>query len=309
MPALSQATQITTYLEQQISEGVGARVGFVYYGVRNQQGTFQPNRPASAYSVPFQVCDKGLNGVGCAGGVPSDADDAMVTFYGVPNSAISGCVSGQTTPTANCLFPNNQVVKNSPDNGTYKTIEFSLNKRQSHNYSLGLGGGYTWQHDFPYGYPNTPNAPADYDFTSYSFKANGTYNAPWGILLSALYRFQAGQNYARRLSVSAPSSCNCTFSAAAGANGSNTNGSLTATNVFVTPYNQFRLDRISVFDLRVEKTVNLGGTTKVRLFLDGFNLFNQYAAETITTLTGPQFQQPTAILGPRTGRIGFRFMW
>ena len=64
-----------------------------------------------------------------------------------------------------------------------------------------------------------------------------------------------------------------------------------------------------MFDLRIEKTVSFGSAAKVRLFLDGYNLFNSYAAETITMTTGTSFQQPTAILGPRTGRIGFRFIW
>ena len=53
------STQGTIYLEQQITEGVGARVGFVYLGVSNQTGIFQPNRPASAYTVPFDVPDVG----------------------------------------------------------------------------------------------------------------------------------------------------------------------------------------------------------------------------------------------------------
>jgi hypothetical protein len=55
--------------------------------------------------------------------------------------------------------------------------------------------------------------------------------------------------------------------------------------------------------------VPLGSQVKVRLFLDGFNLLNSYAAETIANLAGPNFQQPTAILGPRTARIGFRLIW
>jgi hypothetical protein len=294
--------QATAYLEQQLTEGVGARVGFVYYTVKNQTGTFQPFRPASAYTVPFTVVDVGPDGV------KGTADDQNLTLYGIPSSLISAC-SGVTSPTPKCQYPTNQVVQNSPDNGTYKTIEASVNKRQSHNYSVGAGLGYTWQHDFPYGYPNTPNGPGDYDFSSFSFKANGTYSAPFGILLSAVYRYQAGANYARRVSASAPSSCACSFSAAAGSNGSIANGSLTATDVFATAFNAYRQDNISVVDLRVEKTVNLGSAAKVRLFLDGFNLTNKYAAETINTRAGPLFQQPTAILGPRTGRIGLRFIW
>jgi hypothetical protein len=274
--------QATAFVEQQLSEGVGARVGFVYYTVTNQTGTFQPLRPASAYTVPFPVTD------------PNDPSN-VITAFGIPQASAGS-------------FATTQVVQNSPDNGNYKTFEVSLNKRQSHNYSLQGGVGYTWQHDFPYGFPNTPNGPFDYDFSTYSAKMSGTYNAPWGILLSAIYRFQAGQNYARRISVAAPASCGCTFSAAAGSNGSNTNGSLTSTAIFATPYNAFRQDNFSIVDLRVEKTVPLG-PAKVRLFFDGFNLTNQYAAETINTTAGVNFQQPTAILAPRTGRIGARLIW
>ena len=294
--------QATFYVEQQLSEGVGARVGFVYYSVRNQTGTFQPLRPASAYTVPFTVVDVGPDGLRGTG------DDQNLTAFGIPSSLISGC-SGVTTPTATCAYPTNQVVQNSPDNGAYKTFEASLNKRMSHNYSVGAGYGYTWRHDFPYGYPNTPNGPGDFDFSSAGFKANAQYTAPFGILLSAVYRYQLGENYARRVSVSAPASCACAFTAAAGSNGSNTNGSLSATDIFATPYNAYRQDNISVVDLRVEKTVKLGDTAKVRLFLDGFNLANAYAAETISTRAGANFQQPTAILGPRTGRVGFRLIW
>jgi len=83
--------------------------------------------------------------------------------------------------------------------------------------------------------------------------------------------------------------------------------------VFATPFNASRQDNISVLDVRVEKTVPVG-PAKVRLFGDIYNLTNQYAAETINVLTGlssgvSTFQTPTAILGPRTARIGFRFIW
>ncbi|HZR27011.1 MAG TPA: carboxypeptidase regulatory-like domain-containing protein [Vicinamibacterales bacterium] len=304
-PAIAQpySHQATAYLEQQVTEGVGARIGFVYYSVKNQTGTFQPLRPASAYTVPFNVTDPGLDGVTGTG------DDKTLTAYGIPSNLISGCTASTTTVTPTCAYPTNNVVTNSPDNGNYKTFEFSLNKRQSHNYSVSGGFGYTWQHDFPYGAPNTPNGPFDYDFSTYSAKASVTYNAPFGIFLSGIYRYQAGANYARRVTVAAPGSCACSFSAAAGSNGSLANGSLTANNIFATDLNAFRQDNFSIIDLRVEKTVKLGSDLKVRLFLDGFNLTNQYAAETITTTAGANFQQPTAILAPRTARIGARLIW
>jgi hypothetical protein len=298
--------QVTTYLEQQFGEGIGARVGFVWVGVRNQYGTMQGLRPASVYSVAFPFVDRGPDGV------LGSADDQTLTFYGIPNSAISGCTATTTAPTPTCLYPANQIVMNAPDNGTYKTIEFSASKRQSHNWSASGGFGYTWQHDYPetpnvgHGYPGTPNGPIDQDYTTYNFKATGMYNFPYDILASLSYRFQVGVNYARTLSATAPPSCNCTFSASR-------QGDPTNQTVYVTAYNQFRQDNISVLDLRVEKTISVR-TTKLRLFGDIYNITNQYAAETINKGTGlsagvSTFQTPTNILGPRTGRVGFRFIW
>jgi len=84
---------------------------------------------------------------------------------------------------------------------------------------------------------------------------------------------------------------------------------LTNTTVYTTPYGAYRQDNVGDFDVRVEKTVNFGHVAKVRLFVDGYNLTNAYAAQTINVTTGPSFQKPTSILAPRTGRIGFRFIW
>jgi len=277
------STQATAFLERQISEGVGLRAGFVYLMVANLSATTQPFRPASAYTVPFNVVDPGDDGA------VGTADDGSLTFYGIPNSQIIN-------------FPNTSVVGNTPNNGRYKSVELAMTKRLSRRYSGSASFGYTWQHDFPAAFPNTPNGPFDYDYSIYSVKANASYTMPWDMLVTGVYRLQAGTNYARTLSVSAPASCACTFTAARG-------GSLSNTTVFVTPYDAYRNDNISVVDVRVEKTVRFGRAARVRLFVDGFNLFNSYAAELISVATGPAFQRPTAVIAPRTGRIGFRFMW
>jgi len=277
------STQATAFVERQLTEGVGAHVGFVYFHVKDQTGTFQLDRPASAYTVPFNVLDKGPDNI------TGTADDQNLTFYGIPNSQLAN-------------YPTTQYLANTPNDGTYKTLEFSLNKRQSHNYSLNGGFGYTWSNDYPLTYPNTPNGPFNYSYTRYSFKLSGTYNAPWGIMISPLYRFQNGANYARTLSVSAPASCACTFSAARA-------GSLTNTTVYTQPYSANRQDNVGDLDIRVEKTVNFGHAAKVRLFLDGYNLTNSYSAQTISVASGSAYLNPTSILAPRTGRIGFRFIW
>jgi len=54
-------------------------------------------------------------------------------------------------------------------------------------------------------------------------------------------------------------------------------------------------------------TTSLGG--RVRALFDLFNITNSNAAETRTIVTGTTFLRPTAILAPRTARIGARFQW
>jgi hypothetical protein len=279
------SNQATAYVERQLTEGVGLRTGFVYLGVSNQYGTFQPLRPSSLYTVPFNVTDPNGN---------------VDTFLGIPNAQATAASAAN-------------VIANSPDNGVYKTYELSVNKRMSHHYSVGGGFNYTWINDYPVGYPNSPNSPGQSQYSNYGAKFNAQVELPWGILGSVVYRFQAGQNYAQQYTVTAPASCACTFSAGGGGQtGGQTLAaapSISSTVVFLTPYNQYRMDNISVLDLRGEKTLNLPANLKLRLFIDGYNLTNAYAGETISFTAGTSFQQPTAILGPRTGRIGFRFIW
>ena len=181
-----------------------------------------------------------------------------------------------------------------PNDGIYKSIEATVDKRRSANWSFSAGFGYTWTDDYPLGYPNTPNGPFNEDRRIYSFKGSLSYTMPWEILLSSSFQLQAGANYARTLSVAAPASCACTFSQA---------------NLPVTPYDQDTQDTVSLFDVRVDKAIRIRNLAKVHVFLDTYNLFNNYAAEAVNPATGPLFQRPTAILSPRTVKAGFRVTW
>jgi hypothetical protein len=70
-----------------------------------------------------------------------------------------------------------------------------------------------------------------------------------------------------------------------------------------------REDNIWVFDIRAEKNVGLGDRSRIRLFLDVFNITNSHASESISQATGLGYQKPSAILAPRTARVGARFLW
>lgn len=284
-PAISQpySHDVTFYLERQLGQLVGARVGFVYKTEDDLFGTLIPARSAlnGAYSVPYTFIDIGVDGVS------GTADDRPLTLLGIP-----------TATTGN--FPVTQVVMNVPGRESrYKTIESSLNKRFSNRWSAQVGGAYTWFKDFPEtvanSFPQAPNLPGQEDRTRWDLKLSGTYEGPWAVRFSPLLRHQAGLNFARTISVGS------TAGTAAGA--------IFAGTIYAEPADSRRNDNITVLDLRVDRTFSLGPRAKVRGFLDLFNITNSNAAETQTVTTGARFLAPTAVLPPRAARVGVRFLW
>jgi hypothetical protein len=146
--------------------------------------------------------------------------------------------------------------------------------------------------DFPNNFPQNPAQPGAEDRTVWNFKASGSYDAAYGIRLSPVLRHQSGANYARTNTLSFPT----------GITGS-------GTTIYMEPMNANREDNIWVFDVRAEKSLTLGSRVKLRAFLDLFNITNSHASETISRQTGTGYQKPSAILAPRTARVGFRFIF
>jgi hypothetical protein len=61
-------------------------------------------------------------------------------------------------------------------------------------------------------------------------------------------------------------------------------------------------------DIRLEKIVSLGGS-RLRIILDGFNIFNQRLAVAENEWTGPEYplRYATEIQSPRIIRLGFAY--
>jgi len=131
------------------------------------------------------------------------------------------------------------------------------------------------------------------DRSTWNFKASGSYDAAWGIRLSPVVRHQSGVNFARTVTISVPGGS--PFSASG--------------THYVEPSNSNREDNIWVFDVRAEKQFSFGSRVRLRAMFDAFNLTNSSASETIARATGPQYLKPSAILAPRTARVGFRFIF
>ena len=279
--------EASVFVERQISQTMGARVGFVYKTEDDLISTsYQLDRGLSAYTVPSQYLDIGLNGVRDtpAGGTVATGDDRFVPILGLLTSNAAA-------------FPTTQYVTNLPEFGKYKTIEVSTNKRYGNKWSASIGGSFTWLHNFVNGFPQTPNQPFDEDRTTWNLKASGSYDAPFGIRISPIFRHQSGVNFARTASIGCSAPCS----------GLTVAGS--STTIFLEPSNSNREDNIYVVDTRVEKAIKFGHNLQLRTFVDFFNITNSYASETIGRATGLSYLKPALILAPRTARLGFRMMW
>ena len=263
--------EASVWIERQLGDALGIRGGFVYKTEDNLIETYQPFR-VDGYTVPYTYVDIGLDGV------RGSSDDRNLSFLGLPSAQAS-------------QFPATQVVQNVDRYSRAKTVEVSLNRRYSNRWSASIGGAYTMITDFPNGFPLNPNQPGVDDRSTWNLKATGSYDAPYGIRLSPVLRHQSGANYARTLSISAAT------------------GLIATGTAYAEPSNSNREDNIWVFDVRAEKTVTMGARIRTRLFLDLFNIANSHASETISRATGLGYQKPSAILAPRTARIGFRFLW
>ena len=267
--------EASVWIERQLADTLGVRAGFVYKTQDDLiDSGYQPLRGLDAFTVPFTFVDLGVDGK------RGTADDRNLTMFGLPSSQAG-------------RFPTTVVVDNTPQYSRAKTAELSMNRRYSAKWSASIGGAYTWTTDFPNNYPNNPNEPGVEDRSLWNLKATASYDAPFGIRLSPVLRHQSGSNYARTVTIAVPSG----------------SGLIASGTAYVEPMNANREDNIWVFDTRAEKTVNFSARARVRLFFDLFNITNSHASEAISRATGLGYQKPSAILAPRTARVGFRFLW
>ncbi len=274
--------EATFWFERQLTQTMGLRTGFVYKTEDDLIDTYAPGRSPSAFSVPFDFVDIGVDGV------RNTADDAIVQMFGLPSA------------NAEALFPSNQFVMNVPQYSRYKTVEASVSRRYSSRWSASFGGAYTWMEDFPTElFPNNPQMPGVQDRTVWNFKATASYDAMWGIRISPVLRHQSGVNFARTVQPTAPTGSGLLINSGTGDRAIH----------YLEPMNANREDNIWVFDVRAERTVPIGPRLKARLYLDLFNITNSHASETIGRATGLSYLKPTAILAPFTSRVGFRILW
>ena len=272
------------WLERQLTDTMGVRAGFVYKSEDDLIRRMQPDRPMSAFNVPYTFTDIGPDGRTGTG------DDRALTFYGISNTGIGSA---------------RNVVMNTDMYGRYKTFEVSMNKRYGNRWSGSAGFGHTWLTDFPNGPVRNPNNPGAQDRTVWNFKASASYDAAYGIRLSPVLRHQSGANYARVLAITAPAGLTATSVCPSTALPVSDCGN----QAYAEPMSANREDNIWVFDVRLEKSFSFTDRIRLRGYMDFFNITNSHASETISRSTGLSYQKPSAILAPFTTRVGFRFLF
>lgn len=267
--------------ERQLSPGVGLRAAYVYRMSKLGYVNIEQVRVGSLYTVQKTIADPGPDGL--AG---TTDDRGLFTYWDNPNLWPGSSFTLRTT---------------TPENrSNYKNIDITLNKRMSHRWSLVTNFLYTWT--FSHSLDQTPNGPLDNptDTTLWTFKLVGTYQAPWGIVVSPLLRHQAGSPTSRTLA-SVPTA----------------NGTATFT---VERTGTYRRDNVTIFDTRFEKKLKFPGRREVGLFFDAFNMLNSNAAQNQDSQTGrrqvtlpsgevvdfQRFLRPTTLIGPRVFKVGVK---
>jgi hypothetical protein len=218
-------------------------------------------------------------------------------------------VTGLTAPyfqiCATCTRPSGlgNIAVTNPNYQTYTGVDITATKRFSNRWQMATS--LTIQDNpqyFPF--PDTASFidPTGYQFQNgvstiakYLFKAQGSYQFPWDITVSG--NFNANQGATHTLSINGPGNV---FGGVGQA--TLTKNTLTSANL-----DEVRFEPVKLLDMGVTKAfVFRGGRNRLKLTLDGFNLFN---VNTITSYVSNNqsvvgFTQPSAIVPPRVFRVG-----
>jgi len=280
-------TEVSGWVEHELFPGFALQGGYVYRKIGDIKVQVNQNRPMDAYNIPVSIRDPGPDGVF------GNADDGAN-------------IPGLNLDPAAIALGNINLYTNGNGDAEFHTVEIAANKRLANSWSLGGSYSMRWNRDQSSTYfgqtiraVDTVSTPNDLintvdgrlHFTLYTFKVNGTYEAPWAIRVTPAWRFQSGQPFARVIVATS------------------TNGINYGTQrILAEPFGTQRQDNISVLDVRVEKAFTVA-KTKVSGFFDVYNLGNSDAKQNITWASGSTYLLPSTVIGPRIMRFGVKYDW
>ncbi len=283
----SYSDEASFFLERAILADLGVRVGYVYKKDNDGWQQFNVLRPLSAFNVPVSIADPGPDGV-----TGNGDDGAAIQAFNLDDTSRG---------TQN-------VATNIPGyEGTYKTLEFSGNKRYGNRWSMNASYSYTWSEEYNRIYFNNafatnvanfslfgpfstnPNDRNLNDFTNWSAKVSGTVDAGWDLRVTPVWKVQSGAPYGRFVLA------NLNYSS--------------SQPILVEPIGTSRQDTVSIVDFRVEKQLRFATKARVGLFFDLFNALNSNTNININWRAGASFEKATTVMPPRIAKFGVKFDW
>jgi hypothetical protein len=264
--------EYTARLERQLVPNVALSMGYVYHRVTSLYNNLQYLRPYSTW-IPAVPTTSFL-----------DHNGNPVTIYTYPAS--------ETGSAFNVLKASNAPPSRAD---IFHSFEVAVTKRYSKKWT-GTASFWTTKNHQWIGIGANPQSPNDdrfpiIDTWDWEGRGNVTYNLPFDIALSSSYRAQSGQAGQRTQVFTAASSVL-------------RQGSVT---LRMGPYGDLRGPVVQILALKAAKKLDLGGSRRLEVNFQGFNLFNSSGATAINYVTGSTFGLVTGIVSPRVFRIGTAF--
>jgi hypothetical protein len=269
----------SVWFERELMSNVGVRAGYTYRYDGNNSEAVSLTRLYNMYTDLRTFPDPGVDGIAGNGD-----DGPTIEILDIP---------------AALLQPNQTIERTVPEElAIDRAFDVTFTKRMSNRWSLQTNFLYNWDRDRVYIQNPRQERFADNTITVWSWKANGTWLGPWGMVITPTLRYQAGDPQERIVQLSLRTG---TFDYDAEREG------------------MYREDDIWLFDTRLEKRFSLGAHRSAGVFFDAYNISNSNAAEVqddivgrrTTTVNGAsvnyqRFLRPTAVLAPRVFRFGFK---
>jgi hypothetical protein len=273
--------EATASVERELMENLGFRALYVF---QHQKDSFDLTgwnvlRPLSAYDTPITRQDPGPDGV-----LGTADDGAPVTFHDY-NATYRGAA-----------FVGNERLNN-PNNNWFHSMEFTLTKRASERWSAIASYRVVKNHRWITNTFDNPNIFFPLDETwAYATTVSGSYRLPGDVQLSGLLQSKTGVRGQRTY----------TFRSV-DPNGGPAIKQLNTVTLALEPFGAEKGPALNVLDLRASKRLSVGGSRRVEVEFDVFNILNSSAPSAITYASGPTFGYFTSVLPPRIARFGAKF--
>ena len=267
-------------VEQQIGNDLGVRASFVH---KRQNGGFTaspqniaqytPNLTnAKTVECPAEACGT----VGLAG--------TTITVNDLPDGAEKSSNLFANWPDAESAY-------------RWTTVSMGVNRRFRNNFFWNAYVDYQWRHEArrpdsistsplttdPIAVGYTPQfgfIPLLQDTNNWQFKSAGRYVMPYDIGTAATLRVVSGFPWAPRLSIDV--------------------GNVGTKRIFLDDLNSRRSNTVSILDLRVDKSFDLGARANIILIVDFFNALNNASETNFNMNAGSAFEEPIEWIQGRT---------